>query len=189
MKFRWLVALLLTCAPAKAQTPAPTYAAMQGLTAPYATPQDLACITGASNKLIRVLHMVITAQATSGNAEAVFTIIKRSTLNSGGTTTALTSVSYDDRNPPAAASVMLYTAAPTTPGTLVGNVRGLAVPLTATNGSPSPIDLLSGMFPINDFTAQQPVTLTSTEELCFNFGGVAVPSGGQFGYGFEWTER
>jgi hypothetical protein len=74
-----------------------------------------------SGKLIRVLRLNV--QLTLGTAAALtFQMMKRSTLNTGGTSTAQTAVAHDSGNPAVSGLSLLYTAGPTL-GTAIAAVR------------------------------------------------------------------
>lgn len=167
----------------------------------YATPQDLACLQNpaASGKTVYVTQLGIMPQQTTG-ALQTFLFLKRTTLNSGGTSAAATSVALDSGDASAAASLLTYTAAPT-PGTSAGSLNQGSTNVVATTNAPVVISLFGAaptqngnstpQFPATPGTntLTQPITLHASEEICVNFNGAALPSGFTAGYIAEWTEK
>ncbi len=95
---------------------------------------DTFVITGSATKTVRVTRVSISA--TSGAAVDVdVSVVKRSTADTGGTSTAVTVAPHDSANAAATATVALYTVVPT-PGTTVGSavrVGKLFAPLATTS--------------------------------------------------------
>jgi hypothetical protein len=100
-----------------------------------ASATDLFTITGSATKTVRITRLEISGQSTTAGAVQVI-LLKRSTANLTGTSTAPTLVPHDNTAVAATATVLAYTANPGTLGTLVGNIRAeymfLAAPGTAT---------------------------------------------------------
>lgn len=96
------------------------YAASYTFTAAAAA-TDVFTIAGSSTKKITVWHASVTGTQTTASNVAV-SILKRSTANSGGTSAAVTMVPIDSAFPAPTATVLAYTANPTT-GTLVGTLQ------------------------------------------------------------------
>ena len=99
-----------------------TYAAASSFTTPAAATTDFWQIYGSGTKTIKVLR--VEAAYTSGNTSTSdqFFLIKRSTANSGGTSSVVTNVPMDANDSAATATVRIYTANPSSLGTSVGNV-------------------------------------------------------------------
>lgn len=160
-----------------------TYSATAtGLVSPI-TPTDIVTITGSATKTIRVLNVEISGTRTAAGTSNVF-LLKRSTANSGGTSTTPTAVPHDGQNAAASAVVRAYTVNPTT-GTLVANVRVRSVYLSdlTANSYSSPA--------IWDFGSNpgQAVVLRGTGEvLALNLGAVTV-AGNAFNVSLTWTEE
>ena len=151
---------------------------------PGATPQDVFTITGSATRRVTVTKMSITTVQTSAGMNA-WSLVKRSTANTGGTSAAVTRVPFDDAYPAATATVLQYTANPTA-GTLIGNVWSGRV------ASPVPASAPTGDFEktVLNGGLGQPVILTGTTDvLAWNFGGAALPSGLSVQACVWWTEQ
>jgi hypothetical protein len=120
-------------------------------------------------------------QTNDGNLDVY--LLRRSTANSGGTSTATTAVSWDSTNVAATAAALSYTANPTA-GTLVGNLDAQYIFVPALAKTAGGIYY----FPSNiDPTEQQDIVLRGAGEvLAINFNGVTV-TGGTFNCTFQWT--
>lgn len=97
-----------------------------------AAAQDVFTITGAAGKIIRLLHASLTGTQTTTSVATV-DLIRRSTANSGGTSTTVAAVKTDSQIAAASATVRAYTANPTA-GTLVGFIQTDKVAITDTSG-------------------------------------------------------
>lgn len=163
----------------------PTYVASGAGATAYATPTDVLCITGAANKVVKVYAFQLQMAATAATV-VNWSFIKRSTANTGGTSTNPAGVPIDSTNAAATAAVTLYTAVPT-PGTSVGTVgyvSATAPALASTAGVPISLDT-----PRSTAEFSQPVVLRGvTQMVCANFGGTAWPSGGIYSWSIRWTE-
>ena len=74
-------------------------------------------ITGSASTTVYVLRIVLQL----GGSDTI-TVKKQSAADSGGTVAVPASVPLNSANSAATAGLKLYTVAPTTPGTLVGNI-------------------------------------------------------------------
>ena len=160
-------------------------AGVAGLAAAAASGTDFLTLTGAANKVCRVLRAGFTATATSA-AAAPIVAIRRTTANTGGTAQALTAVPRDNfRSPPASASAQSYTANPTLGSTTGGGgtIMSKKAGITAATGAPVEI--------VFEFASpgNKPVTLrgpTDVFALNLNSGsytGISVDAW------VEWTEE
>jgi len=134
-----------------------TYSASAVWTFP-ASATDIFTITGSASKTIKIRRITLSFTATSG-ANATVVITKRSTANSGGTSTTRDVVPWDSTNAAGTAVVRAYTVNPTL-GTLVGNVQTSTV--YASGGG------TIGSIPIIlDYagTAQQPLILRGVSQV------------------------
>jgi hypothetical protein len=84
---------------------------------------DVAVITGSSTKKIRVTHVEFSVITTGTAAKEVYTIVKRSTLDSGGTSASMTVIQHDSNDASPTATLTYYTVAPTSSGSAVGTVQ------------------------------------------------------------------
>lgn len=164
-----------------ATTPAYRATVIQLATAASAT--DFLTITGAANKVITIQRIECSGIATTAGTPSVV-LVKRSTANSGGTSTTPTVVKLDSSNPAASAVVRAYTVNPTT-GTLVGNLGStrLALPLAATGAA------LQQLVYVNTL-GSGPLRLKSASEVvALNGNGATLAAGAALDCTIEWTER
>ncbi len=146
---------------------------------PGATPQDVFTIMGSASKTIRVVRMGLSGIQTTAGLNA-WSIVKRSTANSGGTSALLTAVPTDDSYPAATATVRQYTANPTA-GVLIGSVWSGRIMSPILASTPGDIEKLVCFSP--------PIVLSGiTDVLAWNFGGVALPTGLSVQARAEWDE-
>jgi hypothetical protein len=144
---------------------------------------DVLTITGSATKTIKVTRISFGVSTTAGSGLSFnASILKRSTANSGGTSTVATNVSNDSNNAAATAVVLGYTANPTT-GTLVGIVRSIRAEAVTVGATRNQF--------IWDFGVgvAQPIVLRGTSQvLALNFNGITLtaPVGS---YSIEWTEE
>lgn len=166
-----------------------TYAAStNGTIVSPATPSDMAIINGSGTKLIKIIAVQFSAiQTTLGTN--IYYLVKRSTANSGGTSTTLTSVPFDSTNASATAVVQAYTANPTT-GSAVGTITAMQVKSPALTSAISLHNIDLANFGMRSFELAQPITLRGTAEgLAINFAGAAFPTGMLWVANFVWTEE
>jgi hypothetical protein len=143
---------------------------------------DVFAITGATGKLVRIFHISLTGIQTTSGVIAV-SLLKRSTANSGGTSAAVTAVKQDSTIPAASATVLSYTANPTT-GTLTGAIQYDRIFLSDAS-SPKSSDS-SGF--LGDDKSQRPIAiLRAGETLAINLAGQTV-SGNILDAHVRWEE-
>lgn len=172
---------LVLCAASTVAVSADAYSAGILSLAPAASATDFFTITGSATKTIRVTEFNLQCTETTAGAVAV-QIVKRSTANSGGTSTAPTVVPHDSASSAGTATVLAYTANPTT-GSLVGLVRATRevwlAPASVANAPRNPFTLYNGL----------PIVLRGTGEvLAINLNGVTV-TGGACAVWATWTEE
>lgn len=150
---------------------------------PAATPTDILTIAGSATKTIRVTSIRFTLSTTAGSGILLnASLMKRSTVDSGGTSTVATDVPHDSTNPAGTAVVRGYTANPTL-GTAVGTIRAIrydATPAAAANQEE--------VFEFGTRPSQTIVLRGTSEQLCLNFGGTTI-TGGIMDGSIEWTEE
>ena len=161
-----------------------TYSAVGTAFTLAATATDAFTITGSGTKTIKVKRISISGTNT-GNTNALFLLVKRSTADTGGTSSTLTAVPSDSNNAAATASVKSYTANPTL-GTTVGTVRGsyLFMPALASTNVVSRMDF--------DFTQEgaQPLILRGTGEvLAVNMNGATITGTTVLTISVTWVEE
>jgi hypothetical protein len=146
-----------------------------------ASATDIFELKGSSTKKIGVTNIKISGTQTAAGIVDVY-IKKRSSANTGGTSTTATCISHDATDVTATATGTIYTANPTT-GTSLGDLRIVSLPVVATTDKTLTSESL-------DFGIRgKPVYLNSaTEALAINLNGVTV-TGGSFKVSVEWTEE
>lgn len=166
----------------------PTYYCNGSGYAAYATPTDMLTISGASGKIVRVYNILLRVHTTAA-ALATVKWIKRSTANSGGTSSTPTITPFDSNDPAASAVVRLYSVIPAGLGTTAISVDNHVVTTTPT-AVPS-IFQSAGMFGIhtNDSYPKPVILRSSSESLCANYGGAALPAGFTAWWEVIWTEE
>lgn len=166
-----LVFALALAAPASAQYTlnpyVPTYSASStiangGFGSNPAT--DIFCIEGASTGAVRVLRISLAGTSSTSLLVAPVSVVKRSSLNSGGTSTTANPVARDSKLAASTVTFRTYSVNATTLGTLVGTYDSQQLAFLAANttaaGSPT----------VFDFTGQG-MTLAlngSSEAVCIN---------------------
>lgn len=156
-----------------------------------ASATDIFTITGSTSKVVRITRIEATATTTSATPAALdVLLVKRSTANSGGTSTGSpTAVPYDSSNAAATATVFSYTANPTT-GTLVGTaLRGAK--FFQTLGTYTATDFPTKDSLIWDFgnrPSQAPALRSTSEVLAVNLNGASATATASFDLMIEWTE-
>lgn len=159
-----------------------TYSATALGLAPAASATDILVVQGSSTKTVRVLRVMVSATATSSGLGDMV-LLRRSTANTGGTSSSLTRVAYDSTQAAATATVISYTANPTSLGTLVGQLASWKQ-FYAAGAAPQLTVLDFGNRP------GRSIVLRGTSEfLCLNLNGVSAPSGASLDIVVEWTEE
>lgn len=144
---------------------------------------DVFTITGSVTKTIRVTRVEVSATQTTAAYQTIL-LVRRSTANTVGTSAAVTATTSDSNNPAATATLLSYTANPTT-GTLVGNIRAAKqfVPAALTvAGNP----ILAWDF--GNRPAQAEVLRGTSQVIAINLNGAGV-TGNSFNISVEWTEE
>lgn len=142
---------------------------------PPASATDFVEIIGAANKIIEVVSIRI-GGVVSATLSHKFVLIKRSTVNTGGTSTNQTIAPLDSTLPACSATIKAYTANPGSLGTAVGRVFNDYFTFISTSSTTYRVanECFANWYPSN-----QPVTLLSASEtLCINLDGatLATPS-------------
>lgn len=147
---------------------------------PAATATDSIEIIGAASTSIQITKIIIGGIATAASALAA-SLIRRSTLDSGGTSTNQTIAKHEVTDANSAITIKLYSANPTV-GTTAGTLRTFRIPLgTATD----PRAALTYTFGADS----KPIILAgAAETLCLNFNGGAIPAGASIDFTVEYTE-
>jgi hypothetical protein len=144
---------------------------------------DCFTILGSATKTVRITRVSFSCTTTAGSGIAMnLSLIKRSTADTGGTSTTATLVPHDSTNAAATSVVRSYTANPTL-GTSVGNVYTDRFQITAAGSISNKLDLAYGTRP-----AQAMILRGASEQLCLNLGGVTITNPVAC-FNIEWTEE
>lgn len=147
------------------------------------TATDIFTISGSASKTIRITRLGFTLTTTSGSGISLnISLIKRSALDTGGTSTTQTNVPHDSNSAAGTAVVKAYTANPTALGATVGSIRNIRYSVAASNT----IDLIEWTF--GNRPAQAIVLRGTAENLVINFNSTTV-TGGTISIDIEWTEE
>jgi hypothetical protein len=163
-----------------------TYSAAVSNFVPPTSATDIFTITGSATKIIKITAITATGTTPAGGGILLgLTLLKRSTNDSGGTSTTMTNVPHDSSQGAATVTIKAYTANPTL-GTSVGIIRAIrmVVPAASAQGNGS------GGFSVWDFGIRpsKPIYLRgANEQLCINMSATTV-TGPVFSAFVEWTE-
>lgn len=165
-----------------AESSAATYSAAVGNLVLPLLATDFFTITGSATKTIRITQLTISATGSAG-ANQNLILVKRSTANTGGTSTTPTAVPHDSNSAAGTATVRAYTTNPTALGTLVGTVRSQK--LFTSGVSTAAAEPITWDFGTRN---TQSIYLRGTSQvLALNLSGVTVTSP-LFNIFIEWTE-
>lgn len=145
---------------------------------------DVWCLRGAANKVIKLQGVRISGTASS-NAVVPALLVKRSTANSGGTSSAVTAVAHDPVDAAAAGSVVAYSANPTA-GALVGAIRGEQVLFAGSSAPNLVIEPVVYQFSVYD--GKVPTLRSASDSICVNLNAQTV-AGGAISVDAQWTEE
>lgn len=160
----------------------PTYVAGTSGLVPPAAANDILEIIGSASKTVKIRQVQISCTATAAAAYD-FTMIKRSTANTGGTSGLLAIVPLDANDAAGTAVIKGYTANPTL-GTLIGVVRTVKGTVTTAAGT------IMNVPTVFDFGTRstEALTLRGTAQVAvLNLNG-ATMTGGSCNMDVEWTE-
>jgi hypothetical protein len=175
--------LKVTAMPLSLTVTPKTYSATIAALAVASSATDVFTISGSGTKTVRILSLHISGTRTSAGFIDFF-ILKRSTANSGGTSTARTAVSHDSTDSAATATVLAYTANPTL-GTLVGNMYSTKY-FISSNASSAPGEKAG--IELSDFFGKQVILRGTGEVLSINLNAITI-AGSSFNISVTWTEE
>lgn len=144
---------------------------------------DLLTIMGVANRQIVINRIMISGTASAAAAIPI-AIVKRSTLNTGGTSSTVPSVPMDSRDPAALATVLAYTANPVA-GALVGAMASARMILSSTSAS---VGINPTVFDFERMYKKLPMIVNANECISLNYGG-ATAAGNTLDISIEWTEE
>lgn len=162
---------------------------------PASAQSDLIVIIGSPSKVVRVISFLVGTTNTGAGSQQFF-LLKRSSLNTGGTfvTPAILSANVALGAP--TATVGHYTAAPTTLGNSLGNINIVrwasptAVPGFAVAAGGIARDASKEILPpVPQFAPYKLITLRGPNQmLCMNFNGATPVTGQNHVYRIVWSE-
>jgi hypothetical protein len=160
-----------------------TYSTSITSLATAATATDIFTIYGSATTVVRITRVTISATQTTAGTISVL-LIRRSSANTGGTSTSPAIAPMDSNNAAATATVKAYTVNPTGLGTAVATILSeklfVAAPATASGGGISIFDF--------GIRGTQPVVLRGVAQgLVVNLNSTTV-AGSSFCIDVEWTE-
>ncbi len=150
-----------------------------GVLTPAAAATDIVALIGSSTKKVRVTRVEVTIAATAAGIIDVL-LIKRSTANTGGTSTNPTIVPHDATDT-VTATLNQYSANPTA-GTAVGTVRAAKVGIVANTTA-------TRVWTFTERNTKGIVLPAATDLLCINLNGATLLAGEVCGYSIEFTEE
>lgn len=160
----------------------PFYSSVTVALTPAASATDFFSISGSASRPIRVLGLRCDGLSTAlGNA--FVQAVKRSTLDTGGTSTTPAASAYNSTSLatfPASAVVKAYTVNPSALGTTAGVIaEGYVVTGTATAG---------GTALVFDFSSQNVILNSATEVIALNANAASFPTGASLNCRAQWSE-
>ena len=159
---------------------AATYGVSGVANTPAATPTDVVILNGSATKTVKVKRVTVSGQATTAGSMNV-SLVKRTAVNTAGTSTAVTAAQFDSIDSAATAVAKLYTVNPTSVGTGVAlSAQELNFGVAGAAGTV-----------VFDFANRNDKAIYLrgvAEGLAINLNGAAVPAGGTFGFTIEFEE-
>lgn len=171
----------------------PTFAATKIGLVPAASPTDVFTITGGATVVVHVTHIEISGITDSAVAVAAdCQLVRRSTANSGGTSTNSPAIVPFDSADTAVATVLSYTGNPTL-GTLVGTARAAlrAQKLMLTLGTYTATDfppVAPIVWDFSDTQGKAPILRGIGEVLAVNLNAVTLVGTVSINISVEWFE-
>lgn len=146
----------------------------------YATPTDMISLIGSSTKLIRVKQMRFACQSTAGTL-LLMKFTKRSTLSTGGTSAAITSVPSDKDMPAASATALQWSVIPAALGTaVISSTYGLVT--TVLTAAPA-------QFAMNIPFPNEVILRGANDSINIGLAGAALPAGFTAIVDLAWSEE
>jgi hypothetical protein len=165
-------------------SPKPTFRYTAIDITPVATATDVLVLNGSATKTIRVTRAGILGTATAASIYDLY-LTKRTTANTGGTSTAPVATPSDTSDAAATATLALYTANPSALGTGVTlEASKVYLPAGATPAGAGTVR----EFTFGNRNDKAPVLRGVAQSIAFNFAGAAVPAGASLYLVIEWTE-
>lgn len=158
-----------------------TYSASATVT-PVAAATDVLTIIGSASKTVSIQKIIISGSQTTGGMVLV-KVIRRSSADTGGSSTAVTSIKHESADAAATTVLANYSANPGALGTTVGTIRSQALPLAALTATT--VNIVEFDFG----NLGKPIVLAGVaEQLAINLNGATV-TGGSLNIDIEFTEE
>ncbi len=156
-----------------------------------ATPTDMICfVISAVAKTCKIQRIRLFFITSGGLTASEFYLIKRSTANTGSSTT-VNGVALDSSNSAASATLNYYTTNPSGLGTSAGNITIPTIWIATNTATGFYTPSFYDLFDSNN--TSQPLTIksngTTTESICLNFNGAALPYLLKLKMEVIWTEE
>lgn len=167
-----------------------TYVASSAIFTPPASATDVWTFTGSGSKTCKILMILLNYKVGTITTTNDFYLVKRSTANTGGTSSTVTSVPLDSNNAAATATIKTYTANPTL-GSTVGQLQCLSTIGTSTAGQAVGTNSSNTLIALYDHRITgQPITVRGTGEvLALNNNGSTVANSGTLSVTVYFTEE
>jgi hypothetical protein len=164
--------------------PKPTFgASITNYTTIAATPTDIFTITGSATKTVIVTFAGCSATSTAGGTMD-FSLVKRTTLNTTGTSTVPATTKFDELSVAPTASLKAYSVNPGALGTSVGVAASQKLGFVPLASAGTPIS-----WSMTDYPYTQPIILRGVNQtLAINGNGGAVPGTPSLNCSFNWIE-
>lgn len=162
------------------QVASATYSGTHSVTV-AATATDIFTLTGSATKTVALTKIILSGvQTTSGMAD--ISVIKRSTADTGGTSTAGSIGAHDSTDAAATATLLGYTANPGALGTAVATIRRVYVPVPA----PASIGTVPVVLEFGD-NGKEGILRGVAQQIAVNLNGATL-TGGVISVTFQWIE-
>lgn len=162
------------------------YAAIVGLV-PASSATDFFTITGAASTVVRVKQITCSGTTTAA-ATIALQLVRRSAVDTTGTSTAPSVVPADPNDAAGLAVVKAYTANPGALGAIVGGPMRIGN-LTTTTVASSAVETtppLTWTFGLNN--DKEPTLRSATQVLAVNANAASFSAGGLINCDIVWTE-
>ena len=151
---------------------------------PTASPTDFLVLQGAVGVVTRIREIIISGVATSA-ANVLLSLIRRSTADTGGTSTGQTMAKRDTSDAAAGTTAQLYTANPASTGTAIATVESARINLAP--AASASIDRVIWQY---SWMNEKGLTLRGAADfIAFNLAGVSLPAGGALDISISFTEE
>lgn len=146
---------------------------------------DLVRLSGSATKTVFVQEVRVSATATAAKTLDLL-LVKRSTANSGGTSSAGVAIPHSAADAAGTAAGLLYTANPTV-GTGTGNVRATRFTIAVVDAAATQGEVV---YDLRGYNGGKGLRLSGVAEgLCINLNGTTPGSGNSFAGSITYTEE